>query len=435
MRQSVRHRAGGWSLLALCATAVVLALPWQARPRPSSDPNRVGIPQTTNVPYLGWNGEEIRLEGCLGGTGADASTDLGPLNADFLVEDWSGDPNNKPQVEPSTVKVFFADGQICAMGDVVSLYPGLARVELDVTVNGAEPFLSFGPAETLIKQQYLAGWMTLNDPTLTELGASSFPSTAQTEAATELGDPSGNGEFAAGGSPGSTGTPGSDTGYLSVKVTGTMPMEGAWASLVGSSSVTLPDDWEQLADALATDGNPTDSSAQAAAKWDIMNDPSGDFGHLPQTPACGTPGPATVGAPAAPTNTDSVDDCTGGGPDGPFSTDFGQLSSSSAIGPFDPLRPADTLLPNGVLDANDAPMPAARVDVSIAPNSGSATDTSGVGYLAAADKTKPIPVTSSGMTRTTTSMRRSTISTFRPRRPGWCPPESTVHSPATSLDS
>jgi hypothetical protein len=388
MRQRFLHRAGGWSLLALCATAVVLALPSAGAAQTVIGPEQSWDPQTTNVPYLGWNGEEIRLEGCESGTGADASTDLGPLSASFLVEDWSGDPNNRPQVEPNTVKMFFADGKICAMGDVVSLNPGMARVELDVVVNGSTPWLSFGPAETVIKQQYLAGWMTLSTPTLTELGASSFASTAQTEAAKELGDPSGDGTFAAGGSPGSAGTPGTNTGYLSVKVSGTMPMEGAWESLVGSPSVTLPTGWEQLADALATDGNPSDTAAQAAAKWDISNDPTGDFGHLPQSPACGTPGPATVGAPAAPANTDSVDDCTGGGPDGPFSTDFGQLSSDSAIGPFDPLRAADTLLPNGVLDANDAPMPAARVDVSIAPNSGTATDISGVGSLAPTDKTK-----------------------------------------------
>jgi len=277
MRQRIRLRAGGFSLAALCATAAVLALPAAGSAQTVIGPESQWDPQTTNVPYLAWNGEEIRLESCTSGTGATADTDLGPLSANFIVEDWSGDPNNRPQVEANTVKVFFADGQICAMGDVVSLDPGMARVELDVVTNN-NGWLGYGPAYTVAKQQYLAGWMTLNDPSLTELGTSSFPSSAQSEAAKELGDPSGNGEFAAGGSPGSTGTPGSDTGYLSVKVTGTMPMEGAWASLVGSSSVTLPADWEQLADALATDSNPSDSQAQAAAKWDIMNDPTGDFG-------------------------------------------------------------------------------------------------------------------------------------------------------------
>ena len=53
-------------------------------------------------------------------------------------------------------------------------------------------------------------------------------------------------------------------------------------------------------------------------------------------------------------------------------------------GPFDPARPA-TLLANGVVDAGDAPMPAARVDVSIAPNSGGAS-IDGVGALEKADK-------------------------------------------------
>src|SRR5262249_22539419 len=73
------------------------------------------------------------------------------------------------------------------------------------------------------------------------------------------------------------------------------------------------------------------------------------------------------------------------GPDGPFSTVFG-LSSDSSVGPFDLLRARDTLLSDGKLDAGDAPMPAARIDVAIAPNSGGATDISGVGSLASQSK-------------------------------------------------
>jgi hypothetical protein len=403
MRRSTKLKLGSGLFAVVVAVAAFAILPSvgaAAGPSQSSLPttSTPWDPQTTNVPYLAWAGEQIRLEKCIFAdsdpqmSALAADTDTSGLSLDVLVEDWSGDPNNKPQVEPSTVKLFVASTSegfaLCGMADVVSLYPGMARIEGDVVVNGSDGWLGYGPAETVIKHQFLAGWMTLNDPTLTELSASSFPSTAQAEAAQELGDPSGDGEFAAGGSPGSSGTPGSDTGYLDVKVTGSMPMEGAWATLLGTSSVTLPDDWATLANALATDDNPSDTQAEAADKWDISNDPNGDFGQVPQTPACGAPGPETVGAPAAPAGTDSVDDCTGGGPNGPFSTQFGELSSSTAIGPFDPVRAADTLLPNGVLDSSDAPMPAARVDVTIAPNSGSASDTSGVGYLAPADKTK-----------------------------------------------
>jgi hypothetical protein len=394
---------GGALIVTLMAVGAFTVLPSAssaAGPSQSSLPTTSNQwdPQTTNVPYLAWAGEQLRLEKCIFAdsdsrmSGLKSDTDLGGLQLDVLVEDWSGDPNNKPQIEPSTVKLFVADTPsgpaLCGMADAISLYPGMARIEGDVVVNASDGWLGYGPAETVIKHQFLAGWMTLNDPTLTEMSSTSFASTAQAEAAKELGDPSGNGEFTAGGSPGSSGTAGSDTGYLDVKVSGSMPMEGAWATLLGTSSVTLPDDWATLANALATDDVPTDSQAQAADKWDISNDPNGDFGHVTQTPPCAPPGPETIGAPAAPTGTDSVDDCTGGGADGPFSTQFGVLSSDTAIGPFDPVRAADTLLPNGVLDANDAPMPAARVDVTIAPNSGSPSDISGVGYLAPADKTK-----------------------------------------------
>jgi hypothetical protein len=382
----MRLKLGVASLLVLGVTAAFAVLPSVGTASGGTSASESSLPttntwwdpQTTNVPYLAWAGEQVRLEKCVYVDGLTADTDLGGLNLDVLVEDWSGDPNNKPQIEPSTVKLFYAQGELCGMADAISLYPGFARIEADVVVNAGKGWLGYGPAQTVIKHQFLSGWMTLNQPTLTELSSSSFASTAQAEAAKELGDPSGNGEFTAGDKP----------GYLSVKVTGSIPLNGAWASLVGQSSVTLPNDWALLANKLATNDNPADSQAVAAQQWDISNDPTGDFGHVPQSPSCGPPGPETAGAPAAPPGTDSVDDCTGGGADGPFSTQFGLLSSDSSIGPFDPVRAGDTLLPNGVLDANDAPMPAARIDVTIAPNSGMPGDTSGVGYLAPADKTK-----------------------------------------------
>jgi hypothetical protein len=58
-------------------------------------------------------------------------------------------------------------------------------------------------------------------------------------------------------------------------------------------------------------------------------------------------------------------------------------AASDAAGPFDPLR-RDTLLGDGTLDADDAPMPAARVDVRIAPNEEGGIG--GAGALVKADK-------------------------------------------------
>ncbi len=336
------------------------------------NPIQVKDPQTTNVPYLAWAGEQVRMVKCFDAPSVDATTartfDFSLVRAEFLVEDWSGDPNFKPQIEDPTVKLFFSYNrdQVCAQGDAIALDPGLARIELDVTDNAGVlglPSLG-GPADPVLKHQFLAGWMTLNDPSLTELGASDFAASAQSAASSALGDPKGDGHF----------TPGNKPGILSVKVSGSIPMTGKWATLIGKSSVTLPDDWATLAGALATDQNPADSNP--AMRWDIHDNQAADEGHVLGSDCGG----GTL------SGTDAVDNCTGGGPDGPFSRVFGDLTTDTAVGPFDPLRQNDTLLSNGVLDSGDAPMPAARIDVSIKQNTGGASDISGVGYLAPQDK-------------------------------------------------
>jgi hypothetical protein len=356
MRQKHRLRAGGLALLALGATAA-----FSASASASSPPD----PQTTNVPNLAWSGEQIRLEKCFDASKvSDSSYDFSSARAEFLVESWSGG-SQAPQIEDPTVKLFFAGpGRVCAMGDAISLDPGMARIELDVTDDaGVLGFTGWGPADPVLKHQFLAGWMTLNQPNLSELSASDFAGSAQQAATNTLGDPSGNGEF----------TPASKPGILRASITGSMPMNGDWGALVGKSTVTLPADWPTLANALATDSNPND--ANPASRWDIHDDQTDRTGHVP-TSGCPGTNAATI---------EAVDNCTGGPATGPFSTIFG-LSSGHTVGPFDPVRPQDTLLSDGKLDSSDAPMPAARIDFTIAPNSGASGDISGVGSLAAQSK-------------------------------------------------
>src|SRR5205085_8059155 len=112
--------------------------------------------------------------------------------------------------------------QVCAQGDAIALDPGLARIELDITDNAGLLGLPSpgGPADPVLKHQFLAGWMTLNDPSLKELGASDFAPSAKSAASSALGDPSGDGHF----------TPGNKPGIVSVKVTGSIPMTGKWAT-------------------------------------------------------------------------------------------------------------------------------------------------------------------------------------------------------------
>ncbi len=50
-------------------------------------------------------------------------------------------------------------------------------------------------------------------------------------------------------------------------------------------------------------------------------------------------------------------------------------------GPFDPNYAGETLLPDGQLNAGDAPMPAARIDFSIAANTDPLHSIDGVGYF------------------------------------------------------
>ena len=96
----------------------------------------------------------------------------------------------------------------------------------------------------------------------------------------------------------------------------------------------------------------------------------------------------------------------------------------NTFGPFDPLV-LSTLLSDGNLNAGDAPMPAARVDVQIAKNTGG-TDIGGVGSLEPADKAEVYSRNTLGNGRLpTTTTRRSTRRTSRPRLVPGSRPEST----------
>jgi hypothetical protein len=285
-------------------------------------------PQTTNIPYLAWRGEQVRLVKC------DPAIGESGASVDWLIESWTG-PGIAPQIETSTITGF----EDCVAADIVSLEPGLARVKLVVSDESGTPIL---------KHQFLSIWMSLNKPSIDEVG--------QTDPTgnTRLGDPPGDGIF----------TAGDLNGRIQVKVTGTFPGPGG-------VSYTLPDGWAALAGAVAedSDSNPDNN----AARWDIHDDLLKTEGHVGGY--CG-PSAAVI---------DAVDNCkTPSTSSGPFSRVFGDSSGPNTFGPFDPLV-LSTLLSDGNLNAGDAPMPSTRVDVQIAKNTGG-TDIGGVGSLEPADK-------------------------------------------------
>jgi hypothetical protein len=318
-------------LAGLLVVVAIVVSAFAAGPAGAAGPPRWD-PQTTNVPYLAWRGEQVRLVKC------DPALATEGVSVEFFVEEWSG-TGLVPRVEDATVNR--TNG--CARADVVSLDPGLARVKLVATNALGDPIL---------KHQFLVVWMSLTDPSIDEVGS------ADPTGDTSLGDPAGDGSFKAGG----------NSGRIQVEVKGTFPL--------GGTTYTLPDAWPTLAGLLAqdSDANPFNN----AEKWDIHDDRAKTEGH-PLGSQCTTDVTAV--------SIDAVDDCNGAGMGdlGPFSRVFGDLIV--ALGPFDPVQPGLTLLSDGKVDPGDAPMPAARVDVNIAPNSGSPTDISGVGSLSKADKT------------------------------------------------
>jgi hypothetical protein len=322
-----------WRLAGLLALVVTAVAAFAAGPTAAQGP---WDPQTSNVPYLAWRGEQVRLVKC-----DPVLADPG-VSVEFFVEEWTG-PGLTPRIEEITVD---RDGA-CAKADAVSLDPGLARVKLVATNFADDPIL---------KHQFLVAWMSLTDPAIDEVGE------ADPTGDDDLGDPAGDGHFDAGGA----------NGRVQVVVKGTFPHP-----LGPGGQFTLPDAWPTIAQALAedADGDPDND----AGKWEIHDDRLKTEGH-PLSSACVTEKAAVA--------IDAVDNCNGAGAgdQGPFSRVFGDLIP--AFGPFDPLRPEQTLLSDGKLDAGDAPMPAARVDVTIAANTGAPTDIGGVGSLEKADKTE-----------------------------------------------
>jgi len=261
-------------------------------------------PQSANIPYVAWVGEHLRLVAC---DPAINTSEEGGQHVNFQEEDWSGnpDPAEIPAPESGT-QAFFAPspgssqaeaGDGCVKIDYKSLNPGLARIRAVVT-NSA--------GAVVFSHQFLAIWLTVNTPTLTELPYG--------------GDPSGNGEFVP--SPFSEPESSADQGLVQVKVTGSFPVEptSPLHNVLPEASYSLPASWETLADALASSSGETEPPGSNPGLWDIHGSPE----------------------------------------EGP---------NSDAVGPFDP-EVTETLLSNGRLNADDTPMPAMRVDVHLAANEG-----------------------------------------------------------------
>ncbi len=252
------------------------------------------------------------------------TSEAGGQFANFRLEDWSGKPEAAEIPEQeSGTQAFFAPSKESAQAESGD---GCVKVDYKSLAPGLSRIrgvVTNSSGAIVYSHQFVVIWLTANKPTLTELPYG--------------GDPSGNGEFVP--SPLSGPESNADKGLVQVKETGSFPVEAGSLlhNVLPEASYTLPESWPTLADALASSTEELEPPGTNPGLWDIHGSPES----------------------------------------GP---------NSSVVGPFDP-EATETLLSNGSLNADDAPMPAIRVDVHLAANEGGAS-LGGVGQISGATKSQ-----------------------------------------------
>jgi hypothetical protein len=323
-------------------------------------------PQETNVPYLAWRGEEVRLVKCVGGLTRDAigaptlQTDglirflRGGFDINMSVYEYSGPQENSfdgPKSVQNKASVFESEGRICVRGTWISNKAGIVVIKLTVSYNGV----------ILGQHDFLIGWMAIHSADMVNAGS-----------VTE--DP--------GVVPGNS---------ANVQVTGSIPLNQQFQDDWGlPSQLVMPNDWALWAHTMAT----TDQnlgSLDPSAYWDI-HDSSGPLGNespngSPDVHVSTTQCPGSTVDPFI----DQVDNCTGD--EALYSRIFGDLTLGET-GPFDQSY-ASTLLSDGRLNSNDAPMPALKIVYDSAGGMGGfanscLNDKDNV-YNRAFDPTNPLP--------------------------------------------
>jgi hypothetical protein len=354
-------------LLGAVASMVVVA-GLAVSPASATVPSQGYATQDANVPYLAWRGEHVRLVFCDENVIRDRNA-----NASWILEDWSGDPANGSVPVPAEV---FGSRQIhdgCAYTDWVSQKSGIAFIKLVLS----DP----QTGANLYEKQFIVGWMDLLKPAVVGGGDVNAGDLCQNirEAAIDsillLG-------------PYSICDPTIDNRHrVQVLVKGHIPLLANFSEWGLGNQLIMPDDWAKWAAVMArstTDHGAANDPNGAMSNWDIHDDSLATEGHVK------TGGVQCLLADETNLDlSDAVDNCTDGNAWGGFSTVLGtQSRANHTIGPFDPIYPYDTLLSDGKVDAGDAPMPAARIDVTVHENNAAdPTDISGVGYLYPSYKT------------------------------------------------
>jgi hypothetical protein len=398
---TTRLRLGIASVAAL-AVVCMTALAGTASAGIQVPPALVGFdPETTNVPYLAWRGEKVRLVKCVlpetvGLGGMNGGIDNGPVlqqitqfftGTNAVIEDWSGDQFNRPQFEVtgnglfnglfvfnSNVGVFPGTGEmagrVCFATTLVSLKAGVAIVKLSVAGVEAEFDVSepvaqqpFPPQPVMFLQhQFTVAWMNIASTNVEDIGPSSIPAAGVPEAICETfqEDAAGNLKcvaFVTEATPGTTDAAGNQ---VQVTVTGSIPMEGnfdEWNAQLGrpgNQPMIMPQDWDDWAGIWARSS--IAGNERNPCLWDIHDEFTGApavGGVSPAAPVAGdnhnkTADPCIVG-PSAP-GRDEVDNVTGGDEFGPFSRFIHNFADNPPEGPQAVELPGETVVTVGPFD-------------------------------------------------------------------------------------
>ena len=198
-------------VLASLGALAALAMSGTASAGAGADLFEAGDPMDTNIPYVAWAGEEVRLVKCVD----DPRGEWEGSQAEWGIVDSSVRQRSGELRDP----VFFDDtdrrtpwfpgggeqaGRTCWAIDVDSVNPGMTRIKMAVDARERVP----GSPE--LKHDFLVIWLAMGTPVLTELSDAAFPGYA-------VGDPLGDGNFSPIGTP-----PNADykNGLIRARITG-----------------------------------------------------------------------------------------------------------------------------------------------------------------------------------------------------------------------
>jgi hypothetical protein len=354
-----------------------------------------GIGENSNVPYLAWRGEHVRVGFCVT-PNVEASANLvtgANYTAGWVIEDWSGNPANGSIPVPVELPNTAGASDDCYYDTWSSQKSGVAFIKLTLT----DPTTHL----PMYYHQFTVIWMDMLAPVVSGGGQVAPADFCEYASEAKL---LGQIVYSPGGFP--VCDPDNDPRHhVKVTIKGNVPLLANFSEWGLGDHITLPDDWAKLAARAATCSSTyedyyddalschTPGSPGVISNWDIHDDSLLTEGHVNTSgQQCDTASETNLAG-----TTDAVDNCRvvandklvlgSWGTEGPFSTVFGVPSSTDTWGPFDPMFPNETLLSDGKVDAGDAPMPAARIDVNIVENNpANKTDISGVGYLEPSDK-------------------------------------------------